>query len=129
VNPEQPVPLATWHAIVASHDPAGLAGLLADDVEFRSPALYAPQQGKALTTAYLSAALAVLGPTLRYVHEWFDESSAALEFEADLDGTYVNGIDILRWNPDGRVTGFSVLVRPLRALERLIELMRAQLGG
>lgn len=129
MNPEQPVPLATWHAIVASHDPAGLAGLLADDVEFRSPALYAPQQGKALTTAYLSAALAVLGPTLRYVHEWFDESSAALEFEADLDGTYVNGIDILRWNPDGRVTGFSVLVRPLRALERLIELMRAQLGG
>ena len=50
--------------IAESRDPAGLADLLADDVVFRSPAVHTPQEGKAITTAYLSAAVVVLGPTL-----------------------------------------------------------------
>ena len=44
--------------------------------------MFAPQQGNALTAAYLTAALEVLGPTLRYVGQWHDYASAALEFEA-----------------------------------------------
>ena len=60
----RPAPVAAWHAVAASRDPAGLAALLADDVVFRSPAVHTPQEGKALTTAYLSAAMVVLGPTL-----------------------------------------------------------------
>ena len=99
--PDQPAPLRAWHAVASSLDPALLDDLLADDVEFRSPAVFAPQKGKALTTLYLSGALVVLGPSLRYVGEWHDDSSAVLEFEADLDGTYVQGVDMLRWNPDG----------------------------
>ena len=98
-------------------------------MEFRSPAVFAPQTGKALTTLYLSGALAVLGPSLRYVGEWHDDGSAVLEFEADLDGTYVQGIDLLRWNSDGRLVSFTVMVRPLRGLEKLIELMGRQLTG
>ena len=60
----RPAPVDAWHAVAASRDPAGLAALLADDVVFRSPAVHTPQEGKALTTAYLSAAMVVLGPTL-----------------------------------------------------------------
>ena len=127
--PDQPAPLRAWHAVASSLDPALLDDLLADDVEFRSPAVFAPQKGKALTTLYLSGALVVLGPSLRYVGEWHDDSSAVLEFEADLDGTYVQGIDMLRWNPDGRLVSFTVMVRPLRGLEKLIELMSRQLTG
>ena len=88
---DQPAPLRRWHAVVESKDPALLDDLLADDVVFRSPAVFAPQEGKALTTSYLSAALKVLGPTLRYVSQWHDHASAVLEFEADLDGVYVAG--------------------------------------
>jgi hypothetical protein len=125
---DRPAPLRTWHAIVEAQDPALLDDLLADDVEFRSPAVFAPQKGKALTTLYLSGAMAVLGPSLRYVGEWYDDSSAVLEFEADLDGLYVQGVDMLRWNADGKLVSFTVMVRPLRGLEKLIELMARQLA-
>jgi hypothetical protein len=127
--PEQPSALRSWHAIVASGDLALLDGLLAEDVEFRSPAVFAPQPGKALTAAYLAAALAVLGPSLRYVSEWYRQDSAVLEFEAELDGSYVQGVDILRWNADGKLVSFTVMVRPLRGLEKLIELMKQALAA
>lgn len=121
--------LAAWHRVAESKDAALLDGLLADDVVFRSPAVFAPQKGKAITTVYLTAALQVLGPTLRYVHEWHDESSAVLEFEADLDGVTVHGIDMFRWNPADEITSFTVMVRPIRGLEALVGQMRERLAA
>ena len=137
MTPRPPVtgPVAAWHAIAESRDPAGLDALLADDCVFRSPAVHQPQEGKAITTAYLSAAIAVLGPTLTYREEWVNETddvdggggSAVLEFEAELGGRTVHGVDQLRWDAEGRLTSFTVMVRPLRGLEALIEAMAAEL--
>jgi hypothetical protein len=126
---DQPAPLRRWHAIVESKDPALLDELLADEVVFRSPAVFAPQEGRVLTAGYLTAALKVLGPTLRYVSQWHDDASAVLEFEADLDGVYVQGVDILRWGGDGKLVSFTVMVRPMRGLQKLIELMALQLAA
>jgi len=126
---EQPSALRSWHAVVESGDPALLDDLLADDVVFRSPAVFKPQQGKAVTTHYLRSAMAVLGPSLRYVSQWHDQASAVLEFEAELDGVYVQGVDMLRWNGDGQLTGFTVMVRPMRGLQKLVELMARQLAA
>jgi hypothetical protein len=126
---EQPQAVKAWHTVVESGDPALLDGLLADDVVFRSPAVYAPQPGKDLTTLYLRSAMAVLGPSLRYVGEWYGQSSAVLEFEADLDGMYVHGVDMLCWNDDDRLVSFTVMVRPMRGLTKLVELMQRQLTG
>src|SRR6478672_3801419 len=125
----EPAALTAWHRIVESADARLLGDFLADDVVFRSPAVFAPQEGKAITTVYLTAAMQVLGPTLRYTHQWHDESSAVLEFEADLDGTLVHGIDMLRWNEQNRVTGFTVMVRPMRGLQELVKRMSSQLSG
>jgi len=127
--PDQDVPpaVATWHAIAEARDPAGLAELLADDVVFRSPAVHGDQAGKELTTAYLSAAVVVLGPTLVYKRQWYAERNAVLEFEAELDGLSVHGIDMLEWNDEGRLVEFTVMVRPIRGLEKLIEKMAAEL--
>jgi ketosteroid isomerase-like protein len=124
-----PAPVIAWHALAEARDPDRLDALLADDVVFRSPAVHKPQEGKALTTAYLSAAIAVLGPTLTYVREWYAEGSAVLEFRAELDGLSVHGVDMLTWGPDGRITEFTVMVRPFTGLQKLIELMAAQLTG
>jgi SnoaL-like domain len=124
---EQPHVVKAWHAVVESGDPALLDGLLADDVVFRSPAVFSPQPGRDLTTRYLRAALVVLGPSLRYIAEWYGPSSAVLEFEADLDGMHVHGVDMLRWNDDGRLVSFTVMVRPMRGLTKLVELMQRQL--
>jgi SnoaL-like domain len=126
---EQPPAVKAWHAVVESGDPALLDGLLADDVVFRSPAVFAPQEGKAVAVLYLRSAMAVLGPSLRYVGEWYGPSSAVLEFEAELDGLYVHGVDMLRWNDDDQLVSFTVMVRPMRGLTKLVELMQRQLTG
>ena len=126
---EQPPALRSWHAVVESGDPALLDGLLADDVIFRSPAVFAPQEGKDLAGLYLRSAMAVLGPSLRYIGEWYAPSSAVLEFEAELDGMYVHGVDMLRWNDEDRLVSFTVMVRPMRGLTKLVELMQRQLMG
>jgi hypothetical protein len=124
---EQPDVVKAWHAVVESGDPARLDGLLAEDVVFRSPAVFAPLPGKDLTALYLRSAMAVLGRSLRYIGEWYGPSSAVLEFEAELDGLYVHGVDMLRWNDDGRLVSFTVMVRPMRGLTKLVELMQRQL--
>jgi len=124
----QPKPIAVWHQAVAANDLRAFEAILDDDVVFQSPAVHAPQVGKALATKYLRAALVVLNnPSFRYVDEWLAERSAVLEFETKIDGIEVNGIDIIRWNDAGRVTNFKVMVRPLKALNTLVGVMRAQL--
>ncbi|GGF53732.1 hypothetical protein GCM10011519_29550 [Marmoricola endophyticus] len=134
MSAQRPTAVAAWHEVVDARADAGrvrdlLAGLLADDVVFRSPAVFAPQEGREAATAYLTAAMAVLGPTLSYRRELYAEDSAVLEFEADLDGTLVHGIDFLRWDGEDRLVDFTVMVRPKRALDVLIEQMAAQLFG
>lgn len=127
--PALPEPVERWHEIVARREPALLGDFLADDVVFRSPAMHASQEGRARATAYLSAALVVLGPTLTYHRQWWDEESAVLEFEAVLDGLTVHGIDLLQWGRDQRVTEFTVMIRPLRGLRSVVERMGAQLAA
>lgn len=123
----RPATVEAWHRVVETRDRELLRSVVADGCVFRSPAVHAPQEGKPLTLAYLSAALVVLGPTLTYHRELFGEDSAVLEFTATLDGLDVHGVDLVRWDADGRIVDFTVMVRPLRGLEKLVELMRAQL--
>ena len=124
-----PAVLAAWHRIVESQDPDLLDGLIADECVFRSPAVHTPQEGKALTTAYLSAALVVLGPTLSYRHEWYDDSSAVLEFTAEVGGLAVHGVDMLRWGSDDRLVEFTVMLRPFKGLTAVMQEMAARLTG
>ncbi len=123
----RPDPVKQWHEVARTRDATLLDALLAEDCVFSSPAVHAPQEGKALTTAYLSAAMVVLGPTLTYLHEWWDEASAVLEFTAELDGRTVHGVDMLRWGDDGRLTSFTVMVRPFSGLTQLMTLMAPEL--
>jgi len=124
---ERPAPLQQWHRVAETRDPVLLDELLDGACVFRSPAVHTPQEGKVLTTAYLSAALVVLGPTLGYQHEWWDDGSAVLEFTAEVDGRTIHGIDMLRWNDAGRLTEFTVMVRPFKGLTSLMESMLAEL--
>ena len=117
-----------WHAMLAAQDLAPLDDLLADDAVFHSPIVHTPQQGKALTTLYLTAAYNVLFVSgFRYVREVVGESDAALEFTAELDGIYVNGVDLIHWNAEGRIDDFKVMIRPLKAVNLLHGLMRSML--
>lgn len=123
-----PQPIARWHDYMESRDPAVLDALLDDAVIFESPVVHTPQEGKAITLKYLSAAAIVLGnPSFTYLDAWYGERSAVLEFACDLDGIKINGVDMISWNPDGRVVGFKVMVRPLKAINALHAMMGAEL--
>lgn len=120
--------MAAWHDVVRRRSADGLAALLADDVVFHSPIVHTPQLGKALTTMYLTAALQVIAnDSFRYVREVVGERDAALEFQAEIDGIHVNGIDLIRWNDEGKIVDFKVMVRPLKAVNLLHAQMRAMI--
>jgi hypothetical protein len=116
--------LERWHAIVKNSDNDALNALLADDVVFHSPVVHTPQEGKPITTMYLTAALFVLGRgDFRYVREVEGPRDAVLEFEAVIDGITINGVDLIRWNDDGQIVDFKVMVRPLKAVNMLHQKM------
>ena len=116
--------LATWHDLVKTRNPKGLDALLADDVVFHSPVVHTPQAGKAVTVQYLSAAFRVFfNESFRYVREISGPRDAVLEFQVDIDGISVNGIDMLKWNDDGRIVEFKVMIRPLKAIELVHRMM------
>ncbi len=122
-------PITKWHAIVRSRDASGLSELLADDVVFYSPVVHTPQVGKALTSMYLSAAIQVFGnESFRYVRDIVGGSDAVLEFETEIDGITVNGVDMIRWNNDAKITRFKVMVRPLKAINLIHQKMAALLN-
>ena len=119
-----------WHQLVASRDLAMLSQLLDPQVVFESPVVHTPQVGKAITHAYLAAALTVLNNrSFRYLGEWFGEDSAVLEFETEIEGIRMNGVDMIWWNAEGRITRFKVMVRPLKAINLLHQLMARALQG
>jgi hypothetical protein len=121
-------PLAAWHERVRTRNAAGLASLLAENVVFHSPVVHAPQAGRALTHLYLSAAFQVLGnESFRYVREIADARQAALEFEVEIDGVAVNGVDLIQWNEEGQIVEFKVLIRPLKAINLVHQKMAAML--
>jgi hypothetical protein len=114
-----PPVIERWHAFLeGGHDPAALDELLADDAVFYSPAVFTPQEGKAKTAMYLRAAEKLFaGTDFQYVGQWFGERSAALEFTATIDGTSVNGVDLIAWNDDDRIVSFKVMMRPFKGLQ------------
>lgn len=121
-------PIETWHRLLKQKDVKGLDALLADDAVFHSPVVHTPQVGKALTKMYLSAAFAVFGnETFHYVREVRADRDAVLEFELELDGIRINGVDMIRWNQAGQITDFKVMLRPLKAINLIHEKMGAML--
>jgi len=121
--------IAAWHAYMESGGDAGqLANLLAEDVVFHSPVVHTPQAGKAKVMLYLLSAAKVLGgDSFRYVREVAEGQDVLLEFTCQLDGIHVNGIDLIRFNDAGQIIDFKVMVRPLKAVNKVWEQMAAQL--
>ena len=111
-----------WHAFLdGGHDPADLDQLLAEDAVFASPAVFTPQEGKAKTATYLNAAAKLFaGTDFHYVGQWLGDQSAVLEFAATIDGTYVNGVDMITWNDDDQIVSFKVMIRPFKGLQLVI---------
>ena len=122
--------LDKWYGYIKSHDHTALWDLLHPDAVFESPVVHTPQRGREITFKYLSGAEKVLGgPGFVYTGEWRSDNGAVLEFEKEIDGVKINGVDIIRFSDDGRIVHFKVMVRPLKAINLLHRLMGEQLAA
>ena len=122
--------LDKWYSYIKSHDPAALWELLHPDAVFESPVVHTPQRGRDITFKYLASALKLLNcPSFKYLGEWRSDSGAVLEFATEIDGITINGVDIITFADDGRITHFKVMVRPLKAINLLHRLMGEQLAA
>ena len=120
--------MATWYQVAKDRDVEGLYNLLDEDAVFHSPVVHTPQIGKAITGKYLSAAFDVFfNESFTYVRKVHGESQAILEFEVEIQGVKVNGVDMISWNDAGLITEFKVMVRPLKAVSIIHHNMGAML--
>jgi hypothetical protein len=141
--------VAKWHQYLRGQLPGGLDELLHDDVVFYSPIVFTPQRGKAITTLYLEAAGQTLpgdrpegspiesdapgdaggdgGGGFHYTKQVMSGDAAVLEFETTVEGKYVNGVDIIRVDAEGRIIEFRVMIRPLQAVNLVHRQMAAML--
>ena len=140
------VGLEAWHRVVRNMNDETLDELLAEDVVFYSPVVHTPQKGRALTKPYLMAAFNVLpgqsgtdasaredkeksSGNFHYVREVVGENDAVLEFVTQLDDITVNGVDIIRFNDEGRIVEFKVMIRPLKAIQKIHAQMASMLDA
>ncbi len=131
--------LARWHQHLKGEVEGGLDELLADDCVFYSPIVFTPQKGKDLTKLYLGAAGATFSEgdqkkapgqsasKFHYIKEVCDDNQLVLEFETEIEGKYVNGVDIMTFNEEGKITEFKVMIRPLQAINLMHAQMKAML--
>ena len=133
--------IENWHRQIRGEFPGGLDELLADDVVFYSPIVFTPQKGKEITKLYLGAAASTFtdgakaggapsleGSKFRYTKQVLSGNQAILEFESEVDGVVVNGVDILTVDEEGRIVEFKVMLRPLKAIELMHAKMRDALA-
>lgn len=113
-------------AVLAGDHDAAMA-TLAEDVEFRSPAVYKPYRGRDVVAPIL-AAVATVFENFRYTAEWSDGATTILFFEANVGDRDLQGIDILEDGTDGLVTKLTVMIRPLSGLQAVSGAMMARLG-
>lgn len=121
--------LKRWYDYTKAHDHKALWDMLSPDAVFESPVVHTPQVGREITFKYLLGAGKVLGGSgFKYVGEWKSENGAVLEFVNELQGIKINGVDIITWDTQGRITHFKVMIRPLKAVNMLHQLMGAELA-
>ncbi|WP_424962613.1 nuclear transport factor 2 family protein [Ekhidna sp.] len=120
--------LSNWHEVVKKQDARLLKSMLDKDAVFHSPILFKPQKGRKLVMTYLLAAARMFEDTnFHYVKEVINEQEAILEFNAEIDGIQIDGVDIITANKDELITEFKVMLRPLKAIETVGEKMKANL--
>lgn len=112
--------LEKWHQGLKSQDQNFLDDILDDECVFTSPIVFKPIEGKEMSKLYLMGA----GQTFDmqrfdYVRELVDGLDCVLEFETYIGNISVNGVDIIRWNENGKIVDFKVMIRPLQAIHAL----------
>lgn len=122
--------LQKWHRMVERRDLAALPALLHPEVVFRSPAAFRPYEGAAAVALILRTVLGVL-EDFAYERQFAsaDGFDVALEFRAQVGEKQLKGIDLIRFDTEGRITDFEVMIRPASGLQALAGEMGRRLAA
>ena len=118
-----------WHRQAQTQNMDALEAMLAEDAVFYSPVVHTPQRGRDQVMRYMRAANQVFSDTkFTYTRQIIGDNNAMLEFTAESDGIHINGVDIIAWNDNEQITEIRVMIRPLKAINKLWENMAAVLA-
>lgn len=116
--------IETWHKVFKSQELDKLDEIISDNAVFTSPVVYKPMEGKKITKMYLFAAGQSFNmDKFKYIREIDDGLNSVLEFETYIDDISVNGVDMIRWDDEGKIVDFKVMIRPLKAMHKVQEKM------
>lgn len=121
--------LQRWHTMLATDDLKALPELLAPEAVFRSPMAHTPYPGAAVVSMILNTVFTVF-EDFQYHRELAsaDGHNVVLEFSARVGDKQLKGIDLIRFNEEGKIIEFEVMVRPLSGLQALGEEMGRRLA-
>ncbi len=128
LHPAAAESLAKWYAMIAVNDLSGLRSIIHPDAVFRSPIAHTPYKG-AEAMALVLYTVATVFQDFTYFREaaTADGLSVVLEFGARAGGKDLKGIDFIRFDEDGRIVEFEVMIRPLNGLMALGQEMSQRL--
>ncbi|MGU7774614.1 nuclear transport factor 2 family protein [Burkholderia sp. MR1-5-21] len=121
--------LDAWHSMIERNDLSTLESIVHPDAEFRSPMAFGPYGPAPALLMALRTVITIL-KDFTYHREFAsaDGMSVVLEFSATVGDKQLKGIDMIRFDADGRIVEFEVMIRPLNALQALGAEMGARLG-
>jgi len=118
--------MGAFREAVEAGDLDAMSAALDPQVTFRSPVVFRPYEGREAVMQLLSLVTQVF-EDFRYVDELHGDGTSCLVFAARVGERELDGIDHLRYGPDGLVTELMVMVRPYSAATALRDAMGARL--
>ena len=130
LHPAATKSLTAWHEMVAKGDLGDLRSIVHPDATFRSPVAFKPYKSAEAVVLALSTVLNVFADFAYHRQATTDDGlNVVLEFSARVGDKAVKGIDFVRFDEDGRIVDFEVMMRPLNGVQALAEEMGKRLGG
>ncbi len=129
LHPAVVLSMQTWHRMIETRDLSDLASIVHPDATFRSPMAFKPYQSREAVVLILSTVITIF-ENFEYHRQFASEDglNVVLEFSADVGDRSLKGIDMVRFDEDGLITDFEVMIRPLNGLQALGAEMGARLA-
>ncbi len=128
LTPAAKASLAKWHDMMEKLDLSELESIVAEDAVFRSPVANTPYPGKKAVCIVLRGAAGVFEDFVYHRELYDDANSVCLEFAARVGDKQLKGIDLVKFDAEGKIVAFEVMVRPLTGVMALGEAMKASVG-
>lgn len=115
-----------FRAAAESKDFSAIEELFAEGVTFKSPVVFSPYEGREAVALLLGAVVQVF-EDFRYTDHTETGGTATLAFSARVGDRELEGIDLLRFDDEGRIREMAVYVRPMSGMHALAEAMKRKL--